>query len=107
MLNALGNAARLREILHSYECDLGVNDLSQNEKDVLYTFRMVHDESGPHPIASEKVKSHPFLRDMKHATFYRSVRQLVATGYLGHSAHGVYCFTERVTGEAEVGRLSA
>lgn len=88
---ALGNAARLREMLMHYEVSLGLTELTPFERDVLFAFRLVQENSsGDGPIASEDVKRYHSVSGMAHATYHRAVKGLVSKGFLINQAYGKY-----------------
>jgi hypothetical protein len=96
MYTALGNAARLREMLLQYEQNLGLSELNQFEKDVLFAFRLVQEKSGlDGPIASEEVKKYHSIRGMAHASYHRAVKGLTAKGFLTNETYGQYSICRR------------
>ena len=92
---ALGNAARLREMLRHYENSLGLKELTAFERDVLYAFQLVQDAARPvGPISSEEVKRYHSLEGMAHATYHRAVKGLVEKGFLVNATYGKYSIRE-------------
>lgn len=72
--------AALRNMLREMEVDLGLETLSQHQRDVYYAACLVADEY--QAVQSDKVKQHPLLSDMARPTFYRALSELVARGFL-------------------------
>ena len=63
------------------ERNLGLGDLSQNEKDVFYAVQSVI--AGSEGIArSDDIKSHSLVFEMTQPTFHRSLKNLLARGLL-------------------------
>ena len=90
------NVAQLRALLLGMERDLGLGDLSQNEKDVFYAVQSVI--AGSEGIArSDDIKSHSLVFEMTQPTFHRSLKNLLARGLLAHAPStkaGSYVATE-------------
>lgn len=78
------SVAQLRELLMGMERDLGLGDLSQNEKDVLYAVQVAcNADSGV--ARSDDIRNHMLLQTMTQPTFHRSLKSLVKKGYVGHA----------------------
>lgn len=78
------NVAQLRELLIGMEQELGLDDLSQNEKDVFYAAQSVL--GGKRDVAkSDEIRNHILVRSMTQPTFHRSLKSLVAKGLLDHA----------------------
>ena len=90
------NVAQLRALLLGMERDLGLGDLSQNEKDVFYAVQSVI--AGSEGIArSDDIKGHSLVFEMTQPTFHRSLKNLLARGLLAHAPStkaGSYVATE-------------
>ena len=90
------NVAQLRALLLGMERDLGLGDLSQNEKDVFYAVQSVI--AGSEGIArSDDTESHSLVFEMTQPTFHRSLKNLLARGLLAHAPStkaGSYVATE-------------
>lgn len=83
--------ARLRDLLWQMEVEVGLERLSQPQRDVYYAACLVADEDKT--LQSEQVKGHPMVAPMARPTFYRALRDLVLEGYLeaaGGSRSGRY-----------------
>lgn len=72
--------AALRNMLLQMEAEIGLEKLSQPQKDVYYAACLVADED--QVIHSESVKHHPMLTPMARPTFYRALKELVQKGFL-------------------------
>ena len=78
------NVAQLRELLHGMEQDLGLGQLTHNEKDVFYAVQLVI--SSANGIArSEDIKNHELTRAITQPTFHRSLKSLVEKGFIAHA----------------------
>lgn len=75
-----GKLAALRNMLWQMEVEVGLEDLSQPQKDVYYAACLVADED--QLVHSETVKRHPMLALMARPTFYRALKDLVDKGFL-------------------------
>lgn len=85
----VGAIADLRRMLWELEVALGLEPLSQHQKDVYYAACLLakeHDE-----IRSDAIKNHPMLALMTRPTFFRSLKVLVEKGFLVPSGHGRGC----------------
>ena len=84
----LMNVVQLRELLLGMEKDLGLGQLSQNEKDVFYAVNSVI--SLKKSIAkSEDIKNHGLLLDMTQPTFHRCLKKLLHIGFLAHAPNTI------------------
>jgi DNA-binding transcriptional ArsR family regulator len=82
-MSALSGLAKLRAALWQMERDLGLEDLSRNERDVLYAFHAAAAQASEADIiASETVRNDRSISEMKHATFHRSLKRLLELGYI-------------------------
>ena len=78
------NVAQLRELLLGMERDLGLGNLTQNEKDVFYAVQLVI--SANSGIArSEDIKRHDLTQGITQPTFHRSLKRLVEKGLIAHA----------------------
>lgn len=85
-MGTLGNPAKLREMLFQMEQDLGLGELSQNEKDILYAFRLVLGQAPLDTvIRADEVRKHPTVAGIKHATYHRALKSLLARGFIEHA----------------------
>jgi len=75
MKNRLINFSNLRKMLLFMEQDLGVADLSNDEKNLLAAITDQADEAGE--FRSEIVRTHSRVLDMSHGTFFRSLKKLL------------------------------
>ena len=83
-LQAYLNVAQLRELLVGMEHDLGLGDLSQNERDVFYAVvSVIEANSSPEGVAkSEDIKSNLLVQGMTQPTFHRSLKVLLDAGLI-------------------------
>lgn len=75
-----GKLARLRDLLWQMEVEVGLERLSQPQRDVYYAACLVAD--GEKTLHSEQVRQHPMVAPMARPTFYRALKDLVVEGYL-------------------------
>lgn len=90
------NVAQLRALLLGMERDLGLGDLSQNEKDVFYAVQSVIALSDG-VARSDDIKGHSLVFEMTQPTFHRSLKNLLDRGLLAHAPStkaGSYVATE-------------
>lgn len=80
MKNQLLNFANLRKMLLLMEQDLGVADLSNDEKNLLAAITDQADEKGQ--FRSELVRTHSLVLEMSHGTFFRSLKKLAQKNFI-------------------------
>ena len=74
--------ARLRQLVASMERELGLDEFSQQQLDVLYVVRLLC-ACNPGSVAeTAAIRSHPMVRTMSQPTFNRAVRVLLDREYL-------------------------
>ena len=71
----LDELARLRKLLLQMETDMGLNDFSENEVNVLCAASEISESHSI--IESSKLKKHELINHMKPATFHRALRSLL------------------------------
>lgn len=76
--------AKLRDVLHLVERDLGLDHLTPNERDILLAF---YANASPEPeiglvSTTERVLSHPTVKRISQPTFHRTLRKLLAKGLI-------------------------
>jgi DNA-binding MarR family transcriptional regulator len=90
------SVAQLRELLLGMEQELGIGELSQNEKDVLYAVQVAHNSN--HNVAkSDDIRNQVLLSTMTQPTFHRSLKSLIKKGLVGHAPNtkaGSYILVE-------------
>ena len=72
--------AQLKRMLRMMEADLGMTDLSQDEKDILAAVFELRDANGY--FESDSVRSHELTSSVSHGTFFRALRSLVERGLI-------------------------
>ena len=80
MFNGNGKLAYLRDLLWQMEVEVGLEQLSQPQRDVYYAACLVADDEKA--LHSEQVRQHPMVAPMARPTFYRALKDLVLCGYL-------------------------
>ena len=78
--------AALRNMLWQMEVEVGLDQLSQPQKDVYYAACLVSDPD--QCVHSETVRRHPLLQPMSRPTFYRALKELVEKGFLTAASSG-------------------
>lgn len=79
------SVATLRKLLANMERDLGLDDLNEAQRDVLYAAQLLGHESASVTIA--QLRGHELTQDLPRATFFRALRNLVEQGYLLQGAN--------------------
>lgn len=75
--------AALRSMLLSMEREVGLDELSEGQRDVYYAACLA--ASGEQLVYSEDIRQHPMLARIPRSTFFRFLKELVAIGYLAPS----------------------
>lgn len=75
--------AALRNMLWQLEVEVGLESLSQPQKDVYYAACLAADVD--QVVHSDAMRRHPMLVPMARPTFYRALRDLVDRGFLVNS----------------------
>ena len=75
-----GKLASLRDLLWKMELEVGLEQLSQPQRDVYYAACLVADDQKL--LHSEQVKGHHMVANLSRPTFYRALRDLVEQGFL-------------------------
>ncbi len=78
------SVAQLRELLLGMEQELGIGELSQNEKDVLYAIQIAFNSVNG-VAKSDDIRNHMLLQKMTQPTFHRSLKALIDKGFVGHA----------------------
>ncbi len=71
----------LRDMLRNMELEIGLDDLSSVERDVLLVAHMLSAEEGD-SVASDKIRSHSLVKPIAQATYHRALRSLLDQGFL-------------------------
>lgn len=81
MTRNISTLAQLRILLESMEHDLGLKELSTNERDILYATQSLSGDTNAF-VRSEQLKNHPLLKSMTQPTYYRSLKRLLDLGFI-------------------------
>jgi hypothetical protein len=83
-LQSLSSAAKLRMLLKEIESNLGLVELTEAERDVLYAARIASrsEPDGSHVFASEELRENGFVDQIAPATFYRALKALRDRGFV-------------------------
>jgi len=71
----------LRLLLLQMECDIGLEDLSRTERDVLLAAHAVARQNGG-KITSDQIRSHDLARKLAQASYHRALKTLIEAGFL-------------------------
>ncbi|GGG77205.1 hypothetical protein GCM10011415_27610 [Salipiger pallidus] len=80
-MEKLSSIFHLREMLRQLERDVGLDELTRFERDVLLVAHGLCRTPGE-IIRSEQIREHPLVRHSGQATFYRAIRSLMERGLL-------------------------
>lgn len=83
MSQLLDYAVEVRQLLRAMEIEVGLEVLSNKERDVLYAVRRLTDDHGT--ARSDAIRAHPLVAAMTHPTYHRALRSLVEKGFLEHA----------------------
>jgi len=74
--------AHLRDVLHEMEQNLGLEDLTRKERDILLAFyaNATSDASFGLVSSTDRVRAHPTLEAVSQPTFHRALRRLLERG---------------------------
>lgn len=89
--------AQLRSLLFEMEKTVGLVDLSQNERDVLYAINEVS-QGTPRAARSDAIRNHPLAAAIPQATYHRALKSLVQRGLVAHAPEtraGHYVVTDK------------
>ncbi len=77
----LNRLAALRSLVAGMEHDLGLDDLSEAQRDILYAAHLL--VSNKNTLISTKIlRNHQLTQHLTHATFFRALGKLVDRGFL-------------------------
>ena len=79
---SIQSVAALRALLVEMEHDVGVYDLSQHQKDILYAAQLLSQTASS--ISTKSLQEHSLTKELPRATFFRNLSTLVDLGYLSH-----------------------
>ncbi|WP_422071388.1 hypothetical protein [Tranquillimonas rosea] len=71
----------LRKMLREMERDIGIDTLSETERDVFLAARNLSDSPGDF-VESDAIRNHDLVRSTAQATFHRTLRALIDLGLL-------------------------
>lgn len=78
--------ARLRDLLWQMEVEVGLERLSQPQRDVYYAACLIADTEKT--LHSEQLRNHQMVEPIARPTFYRALKDLVEEGYLVPATEG-------------------
>lgn len=79
---SIQSVAALRALLAEMEHDVGIFDLSQHQKDILYAAQLLSQNQSS--VSAKSLQEHALTKDLPRATFFRNLSALVDLGYLSH-----------------------
>lgn len=77
----LNRVAALRALISQMEHDLGLADLSEPQKNILYAAHLIDCRKNI-IISTKLLRNHPMTSNLPHATFFRALSKLVDRGLL-------------------------
>ena len=80
-MDKLNSIFELREMLRKLERDVGLDDLSRTERDVLLAAHSLTARVGD-VISTEQLRTHSLIEPVAQATLYRAIRTLLGNGLL-------------------------
>ncbi len=84
-MDKLNSIFELREMLRQLERDVGFEDLSRTERDVLLAAHSLCEQPGD-VISSDQIRGHSLVQSVAQATYYRAIRRLLGAGLLERAA---------------------
>ena len=87
--------AALRGMLISMETEVGLDVLSEGQRDLYYAACLSADAQ--YLVQSDDLRKHPMLSRMPRSTFFRLLKELVSHGYLapaGSARSGLYAIIQ-------------
>lgn len=76
MASVLDRLLYLRKVMHSMEADLGLQELTQTERDIVYAAHDAADANGCFDAST--VLAHELMRDIPKTTYHRAFKTLLA-----------------------------
>ncbi len=73
--------AALRVMLYGMEQDLGLHDLSEAQRDILYAAHLIFQNEDT-VISTKKLRNHQLTKHLAHATFFRALDKLIDRGLM-------------------------
>ena len=98
-MNQFSYLAQLNLLVRSVEVDLGIGNVTSNEKAVLSAASLLAGV-GSREVSVQQLFEHELVRDIPKPTVYRALRSLVATGLLEKVRFGRYSIPTASRGSA-------
>ena len=76
----LNGIASLRALLADMEADLGLHELTEPQRDILYAASLLSTKNDG--VTTTELHQHSLVRGMTRSTFFRSLKALSDSGYL-------------------------
>jgi hypothetical protein len=95
----IGKVAQLKQLLFGMEKDLGIQNLSETQQNILYAASLLAVDDNP--VETEDIRNHQLLGTVARSTFFKALRELVDFGYLRHTSgaqRSQYLLTEKFKG---------
>lgn len=99
LMTDIEKLAQLKQLLFSLEKDLGIEDLGQVKRNILYAATLVSIENTP--IETDSIRSHELVAQVARSTFFKAIKELVDANYLRHvggAQRSHYLLTEKAKG---------
>lgn len=81
-MTTLGHIAHLKELLLGMEQDLGMNELGNVERNIIYAATILSE--GCKNFETDEIRNHTLLSGVSRSTFFRALKGVVDGGYLIH-----------------------
>lgn len=89
--------AALRHLLHDMEQELGLDQLSPTQRDILYAANLLAEDTGG--FTTGQLRKHPITRGIAKPTFFRSLKVLLDNEFVAPE-QGAPIGTYRLTPDA-------
>lgn len=86
----LNGIAALRALLADMEADLGLRELTEPQRDILYAATLLSAKSSG--VTTSELHQHSLVKGMTRSTFFRSLKALSENGYLVASTARSGCY---------------
>ena len=82
-MNNIGSLAKLRVLLSGMEVDMGLDELGEVQKNIIYAATLI--SHSQELIETDELRTHILLNGTSRSTFFRALRGLVDVGYIKHN----------------------
>ncbi|KIC42700.1 hypothetical protein RA27_04935 [Ruegeria sp. ANG-R] len=82
-MTGIEKIAQLKRLLMGMERDLGIDNLSTVQRNIVYAATLLSETS--RTVGTEDIRQHELLDGVSRSAFFRALKDLVDTGYLQHT----------------------